>query len=765
MRCLNCFYALAVLLVISLALALPWPAALAGHSPRSWTFMLYMCADNDLGYFADQQDLAEIERATYSPDVAVVVLHDDVGDNGCVIYVSAPSPDGTIELKVAEELPEMNTGNYSVLAWFIEYGVTHYPAEHYALVLWDHGGGWLRLSTGQSSEYAASDPTAFRRLCELALGARGLPGLYRGVCFDWTNDDHLTTEELELALKTAYEETGVVIDVLGFDACLMQMLEVAYQVRDYARIMVASQEVEPAFGWAYEQLLDALASNPAMSPVELAKAAVDSYARFYEETYPWHYYTMSAVDLAKVGEVASRLDELAKVLIECGCALKIHKARMDTATFYEFIFADLYDFAEQLKGYVPDSGVAQLADALMKAIDDAVIYERHGSLAGSIRCRWSGIDVPAHEGAVHGISICHPYSAVVFIMRLAMIGVEEDYTALGLSRDTYWDEFILTLQPALEVTSMLGFTAIVEGYGLTPLCYPFELTAYWDGRAIPVVAQALGSIVTDWYGRARLILTAPSALETGEHEIRVVTEWMLWREVTRAESLPARFTVAEFALPEDVSTLNRSVNILNQTIQAVNQTIWSEIDRLGSEIEEVGSALAQVNRSLTAEIGEIRADLEAYVEMLKKSIDAVRSEVSAVKTWVSSEIDRLQAGLSKLNETLAVEISRLSAMVGELNVSLTSRLKRIGKSLEDLSARLDRSYKALSEGLRALSIRLDKETKGLWAAINSTAAELRDALDTLKKEFSRNMPILYGASSAGTILAIAAIAIALRRKS
>jgi len=72
--------------------------------------------------------------------------------------------------------------------------------------------------------------------------------------------------------------TGIdAFDIIGFDACLMGHLEVATAMAPHARVMVASQEVEPAMGWAYASFLRKLNERTSMSAVELGNAIVDGY--------------------------------------------------------------------------------------------------------------------------------------------------------------------------------------------------------------------------------------------------------------------------------------------------------------------------------------------------------------------------------------------------------------------------------------------------------------------------------------------------------
>lgn len=53
---------------------------------------------------------------------------------------------------------------------------------------------------------------------------------------------------MDQALTDAYTMTGERIDLLGFDACLMGMMEVAYELQDHTDIMVFSEETIPGGG-------------------------------------------------------------------------------------------------------------------------------------------------------------------------------------------------------------------------------------------------------------------------------------------------------------------------------------------------------------------------------------------------------------------------------------------------------------------------------------------------------------------------------------
>ena len=65
--------------------------------------------------------------------------------------------------------------------------------------------------------------------------------------------------------------------MLGFDTCLMNMVEIGYQLRNQVSFMIGSQEVEPGDGWPYEKVAAVAAQETPPAPAELATAVVSAY--------------------------------------------------------------------------------------------------------------------------------------------------------------------------------------------------------------------------------------------------------------------------------------------------------------------------------------------------------------------------------------------------------------------------------------------------------------------------------------------------------
>ena len=361
---------------------------------KNWTVMVYMDADNNLEDFAIQNFL-QMSSVGSDDNVSIVVQMDRIagyntsyGDwTGAMrFYVykdMTPTPENA-----TMNLGEVNMGDPQTLADFIVWAVKNYPAEHYILILWDHGGGWRN---------EVKEPI-------------------KGVCWDDTDNDHLTLPELEKALADAEAQTGVKLDVVGFDACLMGMIEVLHQIRDHASIAIASEEVELAPGWPYEAILSDLTSNPAMTPEELAVDVVDKYYTYYNDWFS--EFTITAVNLSKVGNLTASIDKFASDLIASipGNESVIAGARLSSEEFcwgFDYFGSiDLYSFAELIYSNLNlDS-----AKAVMEAVNDAVVAEAHGF---------------GHPNA-HGIAIYYP--------KAWYDKTYEEETSFAA--DTSWDEFV-----------------------------------------------------------------------------------------------------------------------------------------------------------------------------------------------------------------------------------------------------------------------------------------------------------------------------------
>ena len=135
-------------------------------SDKAWTLMVYMCADNDLEEMA-LYDFLEMEQGIHE-DVNVIVLMDRArgysslygDDTGTKLYQVKKAKErvdytklitGSVRLPASFEsemilnLGELDMSDPANIVHFVNECVKRYPAQRYAFIPWNHGGGWKSM--------------------------------------------------------------------------------------------------------------------------------------------------------------------------------------------------------------------------------------------------------------------------------------------------------------------------------------------------------------------------------------------------------------------------------------------------------------------------------------------------------------------------------------------------------------------------------------------------------------------------------------------
>ena len=300
------------------AVTVPAPAIPGAATKAKWTFMVFMAADNNLDA-ASLKDLAEMAQAGSTPDVNIIVQLDRAGKNPTNRYRITK---GSYKNDVVCTLPETNTGDPAVLTDFLNWAFQSYPAERYFLILWNHGSGWWEEERKK-----------------------------KGIAYDDSQGDYLDNMELTNVLNTFQQKTGKKLDILGMDACLMTMVEVAHQLKDNVQFFVGSEIEEPFDGWPYSTVLKYLTTHPAVPTATLAGQIPPLYAKSYANTDD--DITQSAINLAKIDLVTSKLNDLAKALLDHPdpniANGFVSMAWRLTPKFYDNMYLDLYSFASNMQ--------------------------------------------------------------------------------------------------------------------------------------------------------------------------------------------------------------------------------------------------------------------------------------------------------------------------------------------------------------------------------------------------------------------------------
>jgi hypothetical protein len=413
--------------------------------------MLYQDADDKILEQDIYVDLNEAERAGSSDRVHVVAQVDRYGagyrgDGDWTstkrFYVTWDDDLQRVQSQQVEDLGELNMSDGETLVDFVTWAVETFPADKHVLIMSDHGMGW-------PGGWSDPDP-----------GARGDPSIPLAARLG----DELFLMELDEALGKIRAQTSLEqFELVGLDACLMSHLEVMSALAPHARYAVASQETEPALGWAYTGFLAPLQRNPDMTGADLSRLIVDSYiqedqrivddqarAEFLKQGSPMgglfgllggqtatqlaqqmeQNTTLTAVDLAALPELQESVNNLAFHLQEASQPA-VARARSYAQSFTNVFgrevppsYIDLGSFVQLLKREAGNSNVAQAADRVLASLDRAVIAERHG----------------AKKPGATGISIYFPNSQ---LYRSPVTG-PESYTAIArrFADESLWDDFL-----------------------------------------------------------------------------------------------------------------------------------------------------------------------------------------------------------------------------------------------------------------------------------------------------------------------------------
>jgi len=376
----------AVISIGTLSACAGGPSGVVNAADDSWTVMTYMIADTNLEYF-QMEDMAEQEAVGSRPGFNLIAYVDRSAEYSTDDVIGIPDWSGAkvIEVKraggseVLSDEGDVNTGDPAVLAEFIARTIEAYPAAHYALILNDHGSSWPGVGADGSAD-----------------------------------NDLLTLEELHQGITDGLDGGGLdKLDLIGFDACLMATYETASTLQDVADRMLASQELEPGYGWNYTALETAARGG---SVDDLAASIITAFGEQSTEEGEAQV-TLSETDLTKMPAVDEAVDAFAQALIGnvTGVGPTVGRSLAENLGFgatpdYNFYMTDLGMLAEQIGAGA--SSVATEADAVTQAVADATVNK---------------VDGQATRGAT-GMAIYFPPQEATYTAAYDQVGAAANWT-------------------------------------------------------------------------------------------------------------------------------------------------------------------------------------------------------------------------------------------------------------------------------------------------------------------------------------------------
>ena len=401
---------------------LPAAPATAPSAEKQWTFLVYMDGDNNLEQYGIL-NLNQMETVGSTDDVNIIVQFDRSPGNDATngnwsgarrYYVTKDDDTSTINSKMLLDLGNTDMGDPQTFINFSTWAVDHYPAKHYFVDFWDHGGGWY------------------------------------GACWDDTSQDYLNLANISTCLNALKAHLGRPIDGVGYDACLMAGIEILYEMRGTCNVAVTSGTTEPDAGWPYDWIMPALAMKPTMTPAELAAEITNDYVNAYTDGKPnpadTPTATMSAWDMTKLQPVFDQWNQLSMRLAMKAMTFNAYIREVRSLTqgydpehvlfldISNYPLYDIYDFCNQfLKplggpflGLVLDGALKNDLQGVQSAVLASRIAERHG---------------PRYPDG-YGMTVYFPSGNESALAGTPKTQYDARYNGIDFARDNYWSGFL-----------------------------------------------------------------------------------------------------------------------------------------------------------------------------------------------------------------------------------------------------------------------------------------------------------------------------------
>jgi len=311
-----------------------------------------------------------------------------------------------------------DTGDWQRVAAFAQWAKANYPARRYVFLIYGHGNGIFDPKKAASAN--------------------------KGTLIDVETKNYVTLPEMHDMMSAVGH-----VDAFVMTSCIMQMAEVAWQVKDYTDVVVGSSELMWSAGYDMETLMNTLNGSASISSKDLGATLAKSYVDQCQQAKLAGAHA-SVINTAALPEFGARLSAWADAIKASGDKTAINTAIPSVARFDIFgvtlatsaavasrvsISGDLYDFASLVTAAEPQgSAAAQRGQELMDYISNSLVYKYY-----SFGTSATGYDYLRE----HGVSI--------FIPPVKMIGgspaglgqyEQTNYWDLPFASDTTWGSFL-----------------------------------------------------------------------------------------------------------------------------------------------------------------------------------------------------------------------------------------------------------------------------------------------------------------------------------
>jgi hypothetical protein len=338
------------------------------HGRLKWTIMVYLAGDNNLSANSISI-LQELEAATCSSRVRVLACYDSNApvpqgaryleiqhrrysntyqwDWGLHNDISYPDDEIAVSPDFCNPKPNTVRPPYEPtaregLSRFLSWALRNHPAEHYMLILFGHG-----VLVAGNTFLADDTPPSFLRLRDFTRIIKRYFGTSKGTPSD-RRKPHL--------------------DILACDNCVMNGIEAAYEIRDHVDYVIGSQDLMLAVGWPFKRIIEVVQNDPTAHPKKITRRILKACARrLLDYSLMDRSSEQSVCDLSRLRKKKHTEAPLIEAMRTLAAALKdglktdqcghvcypeirdaVRLARLETQSYWDESFVDLYDFCELL---------------------------------------------------------------------------------------------------------------------------------------------------------------------------------------------------------------------------------------------------------------------------------------------------------------------------------------------------------------------------------------------------------------------------------
>ena len=393
---------------------------------KSWLFLVYISGDND-NILYDQLANIDSMETVGSDENTHVVVYIDIGnrsdksfwdyydwsstinwDGARGYYIKKDTEEYKINSPIIAKYGTVDSGSKDFLLTCLKDGMSRYPADNVCLILNDHGAG-----------------------------------IY-GALLDDTEGTMMTNQDIKEAIQEAENETGMRVNILGFDACEMAQLEPAYEYKNVTDYIISSEELTSSIGWYYDDILELSNEVPIENEEEeeirgfrtnlrvgllprITKAVQNKYINFSKSgTYskipqtvtpkqlaelifnihsdqPHNLCTFSVIETANIEKLATAVNTFATAVINTDSnnrakvanCIKLNVDGTEAIQYGWEDFFDLYNMMDSiaLNENITDTTIKDSANAVKERVTEVVIYNTNVASYDSNYANSYGISV------------------------------------------------------------------------------------------------------------------------------------------------------------------------------------------------------------------------------------------------------------------------------------------------------------------------------------------------------------------------------------